>query len=66
MERWGKTNCSNSAIPNRVGIACQRWVSATGFSKKMGLTRLIGVGRNLRIRAVFNQIQPPSETGNQL
>src|ERR1700746_750799 len=36
-----------------------------GSSKKPGLTRFGGVGRNPRTRAAYSQIQPPSKTRNQ-
>jgi len=37
-----------------------------GSSKKPGLTRFAGVGRNLGTKAAYSQIRPPSETRNQL
>jgi transaldolase len=37
-----------------------------GSSKKPGLTRFGGVGRNPRTKAAHSQIQPPSKTRNQL
>ena len=37
-----------------------------GSSKKPGLTRFGGVGRNPRTKAAYSEIQPPSKTCNQL
>ena len=37
-----------------------------GSSKKSGFTRFAGVGRNLRTKAAYSQIRPPSEIRNEL
>jgi hypothetical protein len=37
-----------------------------GSSKKPGLTRFGGAGRNLRTKAAYSQIRPLSETRNRL
>jgi hypothetical protein len=38
----------------------------SGPPKKPSITRFAGVGRNLRTKAAYSQIQPPSKTRNQL
>src|SRR3954447_8571905 len=66
MDRCGKTNCSNNARPNCVGIACPRRLPAIPALQKVGFYPIRGQQLKSSFAAAFRQIWGPGETRNQL